>query len=75
MSELQETSAAKEKPIGDPTVCSRRVRSIESVVQSSGRFRIDPQEVEGQLSASILERPAIVRQEDETIVLLSLYSV
>lgn len=73
MSEPQEASAAREKPIGDPTICSRRVRSIESVVQSSGRFRFDAQEVEGKLSASLLERPAIVRQEEETIIVLSLF--
>lgn len=73
MNELQVTSAAKDKPIGDPTVCSRRVRSIESVVQSSGRFRVDPRGEEGKLSASLLEQPAIVRQEDETIIVLSLF--
>lgn len=69
-------SAASEanSPIGgDATKCSRRVRSIESIVQSIGRFKVDVEDTAGKLSASLVEQPAIVQQKDDTTVVVVLF--
>ena len=72
---MSKTSAASEANLsigGDPTKCSRRVRSIESILQSSGRLKVDVEETSEKFSASLLERPAIVQQTDDTTVVVVL---
>lgn len=60
---------------GDPTICSRRVVAIESILQTSGRFHVDRQQLNDSehITVDMLEQAPRFGLRDDTLVWVSIH--